>query len=324
MTNTVLINGTDIKTTYNTILAKGSYGSLVEWPALKAVSGNDWQEYDGFEPDLSNPVLNTRTLSLRFILHGTVADIDAFYRFLGDSPKQVYNFPDMGKTLTLRLISMPSLHYAQVFHIMECQFAADTPLEGYTYVAPSSSLPENRSILVDDVPLSDYGVRVLKGTINAVAIRPDVKPLLIRNISTVPGATYDENPLINDPDDELGNDYETVTTTYKGINGKWKRQTEEGVVTYKSQEITLKCQMSAPVADFWKNYNALLYDLSKKDQTATATQEGARTVYISLFDSQFKGWYRSQKVTDFTFDGTTVWVKFDITLTVFEDAGDYY
>lgn len=284
---TVIVNGTNIYTTYGAYVARGGYNDLVQWPALKSVSGNDWQEYDGFEPDLTNPVLNTRNLSIKFVMNGDIASITDFYGFLGSYPTMTYNFTDIGKTLSLRLVSMPSLNYATTFHNMTCQFAADKPLEGYSYVAPSSTLPEKRNVLIDDTPLSDYGIRVLKGTINGVACRPDVKPLLTRNISTVAGAMYDENPLINDPNDELGNGYETVTTSYAGITGKWKRQTAVGTVTYRSQEITLKCQMEAPVSAFWQNYNALLYDLSKADQNASdVTLKGARVIYLSLFDSQ--------------------------------------
>lgn len=316
MIGTVIIDGTNILTTYNVLLGKGSFKSVVGWPALKAVSGNDWQEYDGFEPDLSNPCLDSRTVTLNFILHGDVTEIDAFYRFLGDVSPREYNFTDIGRTVSLRLVNMPSIGFAEVFHVMQCQFAADTPLEGYSYVAPSSGLSTKNDYKIDGTPLSDYGVRVLKGTIQNIARRPDVKPLLIRNVSTMQGATYDENPLINDPDDELGEGYETV-------EGTWKRSTERGVTTYGGRDITLNCILYADtVAEAWQNYDALLYDLTKKNVSASdATLAGARTLRMSAFEEDVRCYYKSQSVTDFSLFGTSIWIKFNLTLSLFGSLG---
>lgn len=323
MIGTVIIDGTNILTTYNVLLGKGSFKSIVGWPALKAVSGNDWQEYDGFEPDLSNPCLDSRSVTLNFILHGDVTDIDAFYRFLGSVSPRVYNFTDIGRTLSLRLVNMPSIEFAQAFHVMQCQFSADTPLEGYTYVAPSSELRTRSDYKIDGTPLSDYGVRVLKGTIQNIARRPDVKPLLIRNINSVPGATYDENPVINDPDDELGEGYETIGDSYKGMSGNWKRSTARGVTTYAGREITLNCILYADtVAEAWQNYDALLYDLSKKNPSASdVTLAGARTLRISAFEEDVHCYYKSQSVTDFSLFGTSIWIKFNLTLSLFGSLG---
>lgn len=324
MIGTVIIDGTNILTTYNVLLGKGSFRSVVGWPSLKAVSGNDWQEHDGFEPDLSNPCLDSRTLNLNFILHGDVTAIDAFYRFLGSVSPRVYNFTDIGRTLSLRLVSMPSIEYAKVFHVMQCQFAADTPLEGYTYVAPSSSLRTRNDYKIDGTPLSAYGVRVLKGTVQNIARRPDVKPLLIRNINSVPGATYDENPAFNDPNNELGEGYESIGNSYKGISGTWKRSTAKGTATYAGREITLNCILYAnTISEAWQNYDALLYDLTKVNPNASdVTLAGARTLRIRTFAEDINCYYKSQSVTDFSLFGTSIWIKFSLTLALFGKIGD--
>lgn len=320
---TVIVNGTNIYNEYGAFISKGGYNDLVQWPAMKAVSGNDWQEYDGFEPDLSNPCLDSRNVTLNFILNGDVTEIDAFYRFLGSVSPRTYNFTDIGRTVSLRLVNMPSIGFAEVFHVMQCQFAADTPLEGYSYVAPSSNLRTRNDYKIDGTPLSDYGVRVLKGTIQNIARRPDVKPLLIRNISTVPGATYDENLAINDPDDELGEGYESIGDSYKGTSGNWKRSTAHGVTTYAGREITLNCILYADtVAEAWQNYDALLYDLSKKNVGASdVTLAGARTLRMSAFEEDVRCYYKSQSVTDFSLFGTSIWIKFNLTLSLFGSLG---
>ena len=326
MTNMLTIDGVNILTTYNVLLADGAYKTLVQWPDMKSVGGNDWQEINGYEPDLSNPLLESRTLTLNFLLNGSIADIDEFYAFLGLVPTRYYYFTHIGRGLTLRLESMPSIQYARQFHILQVQFAADTPLEGYSYIAPSSTMTENREYVIDNRPLTDYGIRVLQGTISSVIKGADVKPLLIRKSSVISGATYDENPLLNDEDDEFdSSEYQTIGGTYDGVAANWKRSKARGTVTYKGRDITLKCQMheSAPSA-LWRNYDALLYNLTKKDLTLSdQTLAGSREIVIRALAKTFRCFYKSQRVTKFFYrelDGMT-WIEFDLTLTLFSEEG---
>ena len=285
MTGVVTIDGTNIATTYGVIVGKGSYASVAAWPPLKAVDGNDWQEYDGFDPDLSNPRLDTRNVAINFILHGDTDDVSDFYAFLGASPVRSYTFTDIGRTMTLRLVSMPSFEYAVSFHKMSCLFAADTPLEGYTYVAPSSSLASSNDYYLDGVRLSNDGVRVLNGTMSNVVRKPDVKPLLLHNLSHLNGAIYDT----------------------------------EGNVTFKGRDLVLHCLIREnTIARVWRNYDALLYDLVKLNQNAeNPTKYGSRTLITP--SGSMKCYYKSQSVTDFWTDGTAMWIKFDMTLGVFEE-----
>lgn len=316
------IDGTDIFTEYNVRLADGCYDTLVGWPGMKDVEGNDWQEQDGFEPDLSNPLLESRTITLKYILHGSIADIHTFYAFLGTVPTRTYNFAQIGRTLTLRLEAMPSVEYAVEFHVLQVRYAADKPLEGYSYLAPASTLEESREYVLDSTPLSDYGIRILQGTISSVIKGSDVKPLLIRKSSVISGATYDENPLLNDPDNSFGDGYETVGTSAEGVSGNWKRSTERGTVTYKGRDITLRCFLRADTpAAAWRNYDALLYDLTKKDTGASdPTLAGARTILIRALARTFLCYYKSQNVVEFAYDERQgIWLKFDLTLRLFKE-----
>lgn len=285
MTGVVTIDGTNIATTYGVTVGKGSYASIAAWPPLKAVDGNDWQEYDGFDPDLSNPRLDTRNVTINFILHGDTDDVADFYAFLGASPVGSYTFTDIGRTMTLRLVSMPSFEYAVSFHKMSCVFAADTPLEGYTYLAPSSTLPTSTDYKLDGTNLSAYGVRVLNGTMSNVVRKPEVKPLLLRNLSHLSGAIYDT----------------------------------EGNVTFKGRDLVLHCLIREnTIARVWRNYDALLYNLVKLNENASSpTRKGARTLTVPTGEA-LKCYYKSQSVTDFWIDGTAMWIKFDLTLSVFE------
>lgn len=323
MTTKLTIDGVEIYSTYHVTLEKGTYNELMQWPEMKAVGGNDWQEMNGYEPDLSNPLLESRTVTLKFILKGTIADIDAFYAFLCSKPTMVFAFTDALRTLTLRLESMPSIQYARTFHLLQVQFAADTPLEGYSYLAPSSSLPEKNDFVIDGSPLSAYGVRVLGGTISSVIKGADVKPLLIRRSSVINGATYDENPLLNDADSSFDpDDYETIGGSFEGVSANWKRSKEKGSVTYKGRDITLKCLMNGSASGVLRNYDALLYNLTKKDPNASdPTLAGARVIDIQALAKSFKCFYKSQQVDECLCRNGRIWIKFNLTLTLFQEEG---
>lgn len=323
MSNFLLIDGVDVTTQFNVLLAEGCYEGLVGWPEMKSVEGNDWQEADGYEPDLSNPLLESRDVNLKFILKGSVADIDAFYAFLGSKPTRYYNFSELGRAMTLRLVSMPSITYARTFHIIQVQFAADKPLEGYSYAAPISSMNENSEYVIDGKAMTEYGVRVLQGTISSVIKGADVKPLLIRKSSVINGATYDENPLLNDADDSFDtDDYETIGGSVEGVSANWKRSKERGSVTYKGRDITLRCHMEGASASVWRNYDALLYNLTKNNTNESdPTLAGARSIVIRALAKTFKCFYKSQQVTEFYYSNGEVWIKFDLILTLFSEEG---
>ncbi|MBR6246158.1 MAG: hypothetical protein IKR15_02205 [Bacteroidales bacterium] len=322
MTDDIIIDGVNIRTAYSVTLGEDSYKSLIQWPEMKSVDGNDWQEMNGYEPDLSNPLLESRNLALNFILKGNVGQIDTFYALLGSKPTHLFEF-EVGRTLTLRLLSMPSVKYARTFHVLQVQFAADIPLEGYVYAAPSSSLPQNNEYVIDGMTFSDFGVRITQGTISSVIKGADVKPLLIRKSSVISGAKYDENPLLNDADNSFDSEeYETIGGTVEGVSANWKRSKARGSVTYKGRDITLNCQMDGAKTNVWRNYDALLYFLTKTAESpADPTLAGARIINIRALGKTFKCFYKSQTVEEFLYDGRTIWAKFNLTLTLFEEEG---
>ncbi|MBO4409551.1 MAG: hypothetical protein J5775_02235, partial [Spirochaetales bacterium] len=81
----------DIFDAYEAIIVKDGYRELFQWPTLKPVSGNDWQEHDGFEPDLSDPRLDSRELTITFGCKGGASKIGEFYNFLLSKPVMTYS-----------------------------------------------------------------------------------------------------------------------------------------------------------------------------------------------------------------------------------------
>lgn len=310
-TSNVIINGVDIFSTYGAIIAKDGYKELIQWPAMKAVSGNDWQEEDGFEPDLSDPRLDSREMTITFGCSGGASKVMVFYNFLLTQPVMTYSFGNIERSVDLRVVSMPTPEYAVRFEIIPVRFACDNPLAGYSYTAPSSTLVENRQYVIDGTPLSAYGVRTLYGTIDGTMKRPDVKPLLTRNNSVIDGAEYDQNPII----------YDAGSTS-------WKRRISSGTVTTRARDITLHCQLTAPsLSNAWRNYDALLYNLTKKDESASdETLAGAHEILIRALGGSYRFYYKQQQVLDYHFASGHVWIEFNLTLTLFqvlaESGGD--
>ena len=317
----VTIDGVNIWDVYEAYIYKDGYRELLQWPALKNVTGNDWQEEDGFEPDLSDPHLDSRDLTITFVCNGGASKIVSFYQFLLSKPVMTYSFGKIGRSYDLRVVSMPSLQYAERFNIISVGFACDTPPAGSG--SPSSNLQEDRSYVLDGVALSTYGIRVLKGTIAASAKQADVKPLLLRNISVIDGAEYDKNPVINDASGTLpSTEYDTVATSLDGVSGSWKQKKAYGDVTKRARDITLHCLMTdTSLAGVWRNYDALLATLSSKNAGATdSTLAGAHEITIRALGGVFQCYYKSQSVVEFYADPGKVWLKFDLTLTLFSEA----
>ena len=66
MSGKLYIDGYDVYKQYGVYVTDGGWNTLVAMPPLKDVEKNDWQDEDGIEADLSNPVLNTREVSITF------------------------------------------------------------------------------------------------------------------------------------------------------------------------------------------------------------------------------------------------------------------
>lgn len=315
---TVIIGGVNVFNAYGVYVNKRGYKELLQWPSLKSVSGNDWQEYDGFEPDLSNPRLDTRTFSVTFGCMGDKGNVRSFYDYLLTNPKMSYSFQDIGWSADLRVVSMPNLKYCEAFNIITVKFACDDPPSGGSSSASSSSSGD-RTYVIDGVPLSSYGIRTLKGTLNSTLRQPDVKPLLLRNNSVIDGAEYDQNPVINDTSNSLGSGYSSVSSTAVGVTGNWKQSVAHGTVTTRARDITLSCLYTGSSLS---GYFSLLSDLAKKNGSASdSTLAGARIISIRPLGHFYYCYYKSQQVTDFYMGANEMWVKFDLTLTLFEELG---
>lgn len=299
----VLINNTDIASVYGAIVESGGYDGIVGWPGVKTVDTNDWHEEEGIEADLSALKLSAHQFTMKFGLkYSSPVQIEAFYRFLGSSPKVTYADDTIGVVKTLRVESMSSLRCARRLSLLSVKFSCDeNPLEGYTRAALVGGLcPENNELKIDDHPFSDYGFRILDGTYNSLLKFGPVKSSLLRNPSTVHGAEYDQNPLL-----------------WNGT--EWVRSNSSDEVRIGPFQVSINLGIVAPNLNaFWTNYKALLYDLIKQNPAETdPLLKCQRELYVAKLNKIVKCYYGGQSVEEFRIlGGGRVWMKFSLTLNV--------
>ncbi|MDR0385400.1 MAG: hypothetical protein LBH60_04925 [Prevotellaceae bacterium] len=282
MTGKLYIDGKDAYSLYGVFITGGGYNELVEYPSLKKVDSNDWAEEDGIESDLSSPVLDTRELNIKFSYKGANARFGAFIELISDMAYHTFNFQEIRKTYRLRLVSQPNLSRTLSLGLFALRFADDFPLDGYTYQAPSSTIIQQTGYELDDRSLSDYGVCVLQGSEAEIIKSPAVKKNLLQNIASRRGAIYD---------------------------GEF--------VVFQTKEVKLNCLMRAKtLQEFWWNYNALLYDL---------TRPGERMLYVDSTGYEYPCYYKSCSVDKF-FPTGKIWFQFSVVLvfTSFRVSGEEF
>ena len=228
MDSLVYIDGIDILATYGLRFGDGSLASLIQWAELKDVYANDWHEEDGIEPDLTNPVLDTRKCTLSFVGNATTAQADEFVALWSNGAYHVLT-TTVGFSYRLRLVSNDSLKWEDGLCIAELTFADDFPLDGYTFKRPWSTIALDWEYIFDSNSLTVYGVNVLAGINSELLKIPEVKENLVQSFDNIPGVTYD-NPKVH----------------------------------FKAREVRIPCLMRAATLDELKaNYDVLLYNLTQ-------------------------------------------------------------
>lgn len=271
LTGRLYIDGHDAYRQWGVFVVSGGWNELIAYPPLKTVESNDWQEEDGIEADLSDPKLNTKEVSVRFAFSGLFNRFLDFVALLSDGAYHEFNCAYIHRKYTLRMTQMPNLDTYPALGFVTLKFSNDFPLKDYQYQAPSSRVMRAEDYLIDGLPFTDYGCRILQGSLAEVMKTPAVKQNLLRNIATQTGAIYD------------------------GAN-----------VTFKTKDVKLQCLMRADTLDeLWRNYDALLYDLTRPDE---------RMLEVGELEQSFPCHYKSATVSDF-YPEDKIWLTFTLTLT---------
>lgn len=227
------IGGEDVWDVCYVCTAFGGFNELIAFPPLKTPPANDWYEERGFDPDLSDPVLDTREVTLRF----SATDEEDYACTLGKLNSVVeVRAPSIGRSWSLRFIAPTDSAHSSTFGL---KFADDTPMQGYTYQPPNAekerewilSTSRRDDFVITESPkrsFVDYGARVLGDVVDEMERRNEVKTGLLRKFSTKPGAFYDKAALFC----EKGGD----------------------------RQVQLLMRADT-LAELWRNYDSLLFDL---------------------------------------------------------------
>jgi hypothetical protein len=264
------IDGHDVYTEFGIFLTEGSYKGLMSFPSLKEPDKNDWAEQDGIDVDLSEPRIDTKEFQLLFGCLST-GNIGAFTDFISDGAFHSFNFIELGITKSLRLVS--SGKYEGTLFVLrnfEFTFSDDFPLNGYTYSAPTTSHISNLGYRLDGKEFSDYGIAILDGS-EAEILKPTaVKRNQLVSLRGQNGVTYDGQHVF-----------------------------------FQAKDVTLKCCMITDgIEEYKKNWNALLYDLTKPNH---------RGLYFWKTDTTYPCYYKNSTIEELSVNGK-VWCKFNLTL----------
>lgn len=273
MTGTLYIDGADVFETFGVFVADGGYAGLAQFPPLKTPDQNYWAEEDGIEVDLTNPLLDSKTFTMQFAMRSAAPDYSGFVEMLADGAYHDFDFREAGCTRRLRMTQAPNLQTVQWLGLFTLEFADDFPLSGYAYQLPTTAVVSTRDYELDGRALADYGVQVTDGTLDEILRAPATKQNLLQNTKAITGAVYD------------------------GEN-----------MTFKERDIKLNCVLrSATLAEFWQNWNALLFDLARA---------GEHSLYAAAIYEEYPCYYKSCSVKIFTQSGGVVWYDFTITLCI--------
>jgi hypothetical protein len=270
MTGNLYIDGRDVYPLYGIYITDNGYKDLVAFPPLKSVESNNWADENGEEFDLSFPVLDSRELSINFAFRGNNNLFDAFIKLLSGSAYHDFNFSELGKTYRLRLVSQANMNKTSTLETFSLRFADDFPLFEYSYVAPQSNIVQQIGYKLDGRNLSEYGVYILQGSETEIQKISDVKKNLLQNIKSQSGAIYDGETVV-----------------------------------FQTKEVKLNCLMRAKSrTEFWRNYNALLYDLKRPNE---------RIFYMNSTGNEYPCIYKKCTVSSFKPFGK-IWFDFSLTL----------
>lgn len=263
------IDGIDAYAEWGVYVVSQGYNELITYPPLKSVESTDWHEADGIDADLSSPKLDTKEAQLKVACNKGYDCICEFVNYLCDGSYHVFDCRSIGRTYTLRLTQAPNLtlDIYNALDFLTLKFANDFPLKNYEYAEPISEIAPSSDYSIDGKLLTDYGVRILQGSFSEIVKTPQVKTNLLRNVSNLSGAIYDNSD-----------------------------------VSLKAKDVKVRCLLRAnSLPELWRNYDALLYDLIRPDERQLEVERLGQSFPCHYKSATVNSFYPTDKIwLDFT------------------------
>ena len=231
MKGNLFIDGQDAFVEYGIFVEQYGLKELIAMPSFKKIDSTEWDEYDGEEYDLTNPVLDAHTLTLQFYVMDIFAAGDLF-EVLSNKAYHDFEFREIGRTYRLRLSNNSQLSRKIKVGKTSLTFVEDQPK--IPSKQPFANAPQGfnqEGYMLDGIDFSRFGIYILHGTDEGVMKAPQVRENVIYDDPTKNGAIYD--------------DYQ---------------------VKYKTKQAQLKLLIHADnIADFWARYDAFFSKLLKPE-----------------------------------------------------------
>lgn len=231
MKGKLFIDGNDAFIEYGVFVERYGYKALIQAPPFKSVDSTEWDEYDGAEYDLSEPVLDSKTFAIAFCITDITSASDMF-ELLSDKAYHTFDFRELGKTFRLRLTSNGSLSSKVKLGKMSLSFSDDFPTPDAADPYPERASDVRQSgYELDDIDFARFGVYILNGTDDNILKAPNVRQNLTIDTNGEAGVTYDDE-----------------------------------VVMYRPKDVVVKMLIRAnDVTTFWKRWNSLFTALIKPE-----------------------------------------------------------
>ena len=290
MNGNFTVNGINAAERFGVRLAKGAYVKLMQWAALKSPDTNDWAEEDGIEVDLTEPMLDTRNLTLNFagVNQPDEAGMTSYDNFIDylqiNKAYFLFDFYEIGLQFTLRATDNSLSAYNGKFQLFTVTFADDYPeklIEEFSEY-PLMPIEKESGYQIDGKDLCEFGVTILSGTRLSIEKAPNFKKRLTWNYKNFAGAVYD--------------DFGSQTSSF---------------------DFVFKCILRAKtIQGLWTNYYGLLKQLSGIAYDSSGVGEEHR-LYLVETDEMLPFYYKSQTVNSFGRFGSGLYgIEFSVMLAI--------
>lgn len=232
MVGKLFIDGVDAFTEYGVFVEQYGYKGVVQFPKFKTIETIEWDEYDGEEADLTNPVLDAKSVSIPFCITN-VRFAEDLFASLCDKAYHTFEFSDLKREYRLRMTSVGSFSSLLKLGKLQLTFSDDFPP---TPIAQPYELGQSGikqlGYVIDGIDFSQFGSHILKGTDESIRKAPNIRPALNISHKTEAGLVYDEI----------------------------------AVPRFKAKDITVKLLIRcSDIDEFWKRYDSLFAVLTKNE-----------------------------------------------------------
>ena len=287
------IDGNDAILEYGVFVERYGYKGLIQMPSFKTPESTEWEEYDGAEFDLTDPVLDSKTFSMQFCVLNVSQVSDLFY-LLSDGSYHVFEFREIARTYKLRLSQNSALSSKVFLGQFTLSFGDDFPPIRFEDSLTSEDLaaqfpsvlnvqPYSSSVIgeigysLDGIAFGRFGVHILDGTYQNILRTPNVRENLKVSVKDRSGVGYDDEDVL-----------------------------------YKTKDVQMKLLIRANnITDFWHRWDSFFTALIQPD---------TRVLYSEEIIEEYECFYKSNSVSKFDIlTNGRVWCEFTVTLTFVDD-----